>query len=131
VIIADAAVWSKYLGGVGDRYTRRLTRALEDEEDVALIADGVPELLAGFRDDALSRKAAKLLLGLPIISPSIGTRADAAALERKLRGQRVKMLHPMSCLMAQVCLELDSEVLSPIADYSRIAKAVRLKVCYV
>lgn len=131
MIIVDEIVWADYFGGQDSSYVTRLDDALEKEEDLALVADRLTALLEGFRREADFRKMRGILLQLPLVSPSVNARVDAAVLCRKLRGKRVKLDRATSCLIGQTCIELGAELLSPHADFPKIAKHSRLKLCSV
>jgi len=128
VIVADAATWAAYLRGDRNSVTDRLDLALEDEEDVAIIDETASELLPRIRDNASFRAVKGFLLRLPVFSTTLETRVQAAALERKLRSKRVRVTHPLSCLISRACIEVGAEGLSIDDDYRKIARHSRLRL---
>ncbi|HLU48076.1 MAG TPA: hypothetical protein VK116_08320 [Planctomycetota bacterium] len=131
MIIVDEIVWAAYFTGQQSKHVARLDQALEKEEDLALVADRLTALLEGFRREADFRKMRQTLLQLPLVSPSVNARVEAAVLCRKLRSKRVKIERPTSCLVSQTCVELGAELLSPHPDFAKISKHSRLKLCTV
>src|SRR5690606_208845 len=91
MIIVDEIVWAAYFTGQQSKHVARLDQALEKEEDLALVADRLTALLEGFRREADFRKMRQTLLQLPLVSPSVNARVEAAVLCRKLRSKRVKI----------------------------------------
>jgi hypothetical protein len=124
-------VWAQYFRGVDSRQVRRLDTALSGNEDVAVVAEQLAPLLAGLRRDADFRRVRDVFLRLPIVSPSIQARVEAATLDRTLRTKHVRLDRAQSCLTSQTCMELGAEILSAHGDYNKIAKHSRLKLCNI
>ena len=131
MIVVDTAVWALYFNGAENAHARRLDRALVDEEDLGVLPIVVTEVLQGFRTARGFSQARDLLLGLPLLIPSIETHVAAAALFRRLRKRGITIRGAVDCIIAQTCLDCGAELLSPDADFGRIADHTRLKLCAV
>jgi predicted nucleic acid-binding protein len=129
VIIVDSTVWAAYFGGLPNAAVDRLERALLVEEDVGVLADSIPELLRGFKSETSFRTVKNILTQIPIVEPSISARLNAANLERRLRSRRVQLKRPLSCLLAQVCVEMGTPLLTSHEDMQRVRKVARFELC--
>jgi len=127
-MIVDTTVWADYFNGVESPHTDRLDRALAEEEDVAILPLIIAEVLQGFRTEAGFLKARDLLLGLPVLVPSLECHVEAARLFRRLRGKGITVRGTIDCIIAQTCMEHDAELLSPDVDFRRIAENTRLSL---
>jgi len=127
-MIVDTTVWADYFNGGESPCTDRLDRALAEEEEVAILPVIVAEVLQGFRTETGFLKARDLLLGLPVLVPSIECHVEAACLFRRLRGKGITVRGTIDCIIAQTCLDHDAELLSPDADFHRIAENTRLRL---
>jgi predicted nucleic acid-binding protein len=65
---------------------------------------------------------------LPAIQPTVDCHVRAARLFRSLRQKGVTVRGAIDCIIAQVCLDLDAELLSPDADFRRIARHAPLRL---
>lgn len=128
MIVVDTAVWADYFNGLRTVHTERLDRALAEEEDVAVLPLIIAEVLQGFRTEAGFRKARDLLLSLPVLVPSVECHVEAARLFRRLRGKGVTVRGTIDCIISQACIEYDAELLSPDADFRRIADSTNLRL---
>ncbi len=127
-MIVDTPVWADYFNGVENPYTDRLDRALAEGEDLAILPFIVAEVLQGFRTEAGFLKARYLLLSLPVLVLPIDCYVEAARLFRRLRGKGITVRGTIDCIIAQACLEYDAELLSPDADFHRIAENTKLRL---
>ncbi|HVR73272.1 MAG TPA: PIN domain nuclease [Planctomycetota bacterium] len=131
MLIVDTNVWASYFNGAKTPHVDRLEQALSAEEDLAVLPIIVTETLQGFRTERAFLTAKDLLLGLPVIEPSIQTHVAAAILFRGLRARGVTIRGAIDCIIAQACIEQDAELLSPDADFRRIARHAPLRLCEV
>jgi predicted nucleic acid-binding protein len=127
-MIVDTTVWADYFNGVESPHAERLDWTLAEEEDVAILPLIIAEVLQGFRTERGFLKAKDLLLGLPVLVPSLECHVEAARLFRQLRGRGITVRGTIDCIIAQTCLEHDAELLSPDADFRRIADNTKLKL---
>lgn len=128
MIVVDSDTWADYFNGVSTPHTQRLQAALEDEEDLAILPIIVTEVLQGFRTDSGFAQARRLLLALPVVDQDLEGHVRAAGLFRSLRSKGVTVRGAVDCLIAQACLDAGAELLSPDADFERIARHTPLRV---
>jgi predicted nucleic acid-binding protein len=127
-MVVDTSVWADYFRGVENSYTDRLDRALAEEEDMAILPLIVAEVLQGLHTETGFLKARSLLLGFPVLFPSLECHVEAARLFRQLRGKGVTIRGTIDCIIAQTCLEADAELLSRDVDFHRIAEKTKLRL---
>jgi len=128
MIVVDSNTWTDFFNGAATPHTQRLDDALIAEEDVAVLPIIVTEVLQGFRTDTGFSNARRLLVALPVIQPSLPCHVRAARLFRVLRRKGVTVRGAVDCIIAQVCLDSRAELLSPDADFERIAGHTRLRL---
>jgi predicted nucleic acid-binding protein len=128
MIIVDSNIWADFFNGAPRPHAQRLDAALRDEEDLAVLPIVITEVLQGFRTEQGFRKARRILEALPAIQPTVDCHVRAARLFRSLRGRGVTVRGAVDCVIAQVCLDLDAELLSPDADFRQIARHTPLRL---
>ena len=128
MIIVDSNTWADFFNGTPTSHVTRLDLALEEEEDLAVLPIIITELLQGFRSDSGFRRARRVLLALPVIEPTIDCHVRAASLFRLLRRRGIAVRGAVDCIIAQTCLDVDAELLSPDADFGRIARHASLRL---
>lgn len=128
MILVDSNTWADYFNGVETPHVQRLDAALEDEEDLSVISIIVTEVLQGFRTDTGFRRARRVLVSLPMIHPTVDCHVRAARLFRSLRRKGVTVRGAVDCVIAQTCLDLGAELLSPDADFAHIARHTALRL---
>ena len=128
MIIVDTNTWADYFNGVGTPHVSRLDAALEDEEDLSVIPIIVTEVLQGFRTDTGFQRARRVLVSLPMIHPTVGCHVRAARLFRTLRRRGVAVRGAVDCVIAQTCLDVGAELLSPDADFEHIGRHTTLRL---
>ena len=122
MIIVDSNTWADYFNGTSSPHAERLDIALREEEDVAVLPIIITEVLQGFRTDTGFRRAQNVLVALPVVHPAVECYVRAALLFRTLRRKGVTVRGAIDCVIAQTCLDLEAELLSPDADFKRIAR---------
>jgi hypothetical protein len=128
MIVVDTNTWADFFNGASTPHVRRLDTALRDEEDLAVLPIIITEVLQGFRTEAGFHRARRVLEALPAIQPTVNCHVRAARLFRFLRRKGVTVRGAIDCIIAQICLDVDAELLSPDADFRRIARHTRLRV---
>ncbi len=128
MIIVDSNTWADYFNGLGTPHVTRLEAALEDEEDLSVIPIIVTEVLQGFRTDTGFQRARRVLVSLPMIQPTVDCHVRAARLFRTLRRRGVTVRGAVDCVIAQACLDIGAELLSPDADFGQIARHTALRL---
>jgi predicted nucleic acid-binding protein len=127
-MLVDTSVWADFFNGTRNPHVDRLDSALAEEEDLAVIPMIVTEVLQGFRTEGGFRRARRLLVSLPVIHPTLGCHVRAARLFRSLRRRGVTPRGAVDCVIAQTCLDSGAELLSPDADFHRIARHAPLRL---
>jgi predicted nucleic acid-binding protein len=122
MIIVDSNTWADFFNGASNPHVQRLALALQEEEDLAVVPIIITEVLQGFRTDSGFRRARRVLLALPVIQPTVDCHVRAARLFRSLRQKGITVRGAIDCIIAQTCLDVDAELLSPDADFERIAR---------
>lgn len=128
MMIVDTDVWADFFNGVDEPHVARLDTALRDEEDLAVLPIIVTEVLQGFRTESGFREAKEVLLALPVIHPTLGCHVRAAGLFRSLRRKGVTVRGAVDCVIAQACLDLEVQLLSPDRDFAQIARHTALRL---
>src|SRR5947209_7610460 len=126
MIIVDTNAWADFFNGVRAPHAERLDAALRDEEDLSVIPIIVTEVLQGFRTDTGFERARKVLVSLSMIHPTVESHVRAARLFRTLRRKGVTVRGAVDCVIAQTCLDIGAELLSPDADFRHIARHTAL-----
>lgn len=121
MLIVDSNVWAEFFNGAESPHVSRLDAALRAEEDLAVVPIIMTEVLQGFRTDAGFKRARRVLSSLPVIEPSVDCHIRAAALFRLLRRKGVTVRGAVDCIIAQTCIDTQAMLLSPDADFDRIA----------
>jgi hypothetical protein len=128
VIVVDSNTWADFFNGLETPYVDRLDLALGDEEDLAVLPIIISEVLQGFRTDTGFERARRVLVSLPVIQPTVECHVRAAQLFRSLRRKAVTVRGAVDCVIAQTCLDADTELLSPDSDFQHIAQHTPLRL---
>ena len=102
--------------------------ALREEDDLAVLPIIITEVLQGFKTDAGFRGALRVFLKLPVVQPTVDCHVRAARLFRTLRKKGITVRGAIDCVIAQTCIDLDAELLSPDTDFQHIARHTRLRL---
>jgi len=128
MIVVDSNTWADFFNGTRNPYADRLGRALDEETDMAVLPVIITEVLQGFRSGAGFRRAERVLVSLPVMHPTVECHVRAASLFRSLRAKGVTVRGAVDCVIAQLCMDADAELLSPDADFAHIARHTALRV---
>ena len=128
VIVVDSNTWADFFNGASSAYVGRLEAALHEEEDMAILPVIITEVLQGFRTDSGFLRARRVLTALPVIQPNVDCHVRAARLFRSLRRRGVTVRGAIDCIIAQACLDLGAELLSPDVDFGHIAAFTPLRL---
>ena len=128
MIVVDSNTWADFFNGASNSFVQRLRIALREEEDLAVLPVIITEVLQGFRTDSGFRRARRVLTELPVIQPTVECHVRAAFMFRSLRKKGVTVRGAIDCIIAQTCLDLDAELLSPDVDFERIAGHTSLRL---
>lgn len=128
MIVVDSNTWADYFNGTLSPHVRRLESALRDEEDLAILPIILTEVLQGFRTDRGFHRARRVLEALPTIQLAVESHVRAARLFRFMRQKGITVRGAIDCIIAQACLDLDAELLSPDMDFQHIARHTQLRL---
>lgn len=128
MMVVDSSAWAAYFNGSETPHAARLDAALRDEEDLAVLPIVVAEVLQGFRTERGFEEAEHLLVSLPVLHPTLECQVRAARLFRTLRGKGVTVRGAIDCVIAQVCLDVEAQLLSPDRDFEQIARHTSLRL---
>jgi len=128
MIIVDSSTWADFFNGAPEPHVERLDAALREEDDLAVLPIIITEVLQGFRSDAGFRRAQRLLMALPVVRPTLLCHVRAARMYRSLRRKGITIRGAVDCIIAQTCIDLDAELLSPDADFRRMARHTSLRL---
>ena len=128
MIVVDSNTWADFFNGTSNPHVERLDTALDEEDDLAVVPVIITEVLQGFRTDSGFQRARRILMALPVIQPSVHCHVRAARLFRALRKKGITVRGAIDCIIAQTCLDLDAELLSPDTDFARIARHAPLRL---
>ena len=128
MIIVDSNTWADFFNGSDSPYVDRLDQAFAEEEDVAVLPIIVTEVLQGFRSESGFSRARDVLTAMPVIQPDLACHVRAAALFRHLRARVVTVRGAVDCIIAQICMDSGSMLLSPDSDFKQITRYSDLKL---
>ena len=128
MILVDTNTWADYFNGRPTPHVERLDSALATEEDLTVIPIIITEVLQGFRSDGGFRRAADVLLALPVMAPDVACHVSAARLYRSLRRKGSTVRGAVDCVIAQFAIDIDAMLLSPDSDFRHIAENSRLRL---
>jgi len=128
MIVVDSNTWADFFNGTQTPHVARLDTALEREEDLSVIPIIVTEVLQGFRTDTGFQRARRALISLPMVHPSLDCQVRAARMYRTLRRRAVTVRGAVGCVIAQTCLDVGAELLSPDGDFEHIARHTPLRL---
>jgi predicted nucleic acid-binding protein len=128
MMVVDSNTWADFFNGTPTPHVERLEVALREEEDLAVLPIIITEVLQGFRSDTGFRRARRVIVGLPVVQPTVDCHVRAALLFRSLRRKGVTVRGAVDCLVAQTCIDLDAELLSPDTDFRPIARHTSLRL---
>lgn len=128
MIVVDSNTWADFFNGADRPHVDRLDLALQAAEDIAVLPIIITEVLQGFRTDRGFRLARDVLVSLPVIQPPVECHVRAARLFRRLSRAGVTVRGAVDCVIAQVCLDAGATLLSPDADFERIAAHTPLRL---
>lgn len=128
MMIVDSNAWVDYFNGFDSLHVERLDLALEREEDLATLPIILTEVLQGFRSDSGFEQARRLLTSLPTLHPTADCHVRAARLFRSLRRKGVTVRGAVDCVIAQFCLDVEAQLLSPDGDFEYIARHTPLRL---
>ena len=128
-MIVDTSVWIDFFNGQPSIQALRLSRAIEDNEPIALPGLVLTEILLGLKNDAEAKRIAQLLEAFSDVpEPSREDYMAAAELYRACRTKGVTIRSTIDCVIARLCLRDGQALLAKDRDFERIAEKTDLKL---
>ena len=128
MILVDTSVWVDYFNGFGSVEADFLTLCVGELRPVVLAGLVLTETLQGVRDAHQAEQARGVLSAFPL-APEL-TRSDyegAASIYRTCRAAGTTPRSAIDCLLAQLCLRHDYELLTRDRDFDAIGRHFPLK----
>ena len=125
MVIVDTSVWV-------ETFRAKSPLDLIDYVDVDEIVTCLPivqEVLQGFRDERIFRRAREAMLSLPIVESPLTEQIvlEAVALYRNARRAGTTIRSSIDCLIAACAIRHDFEVLHRDRDYAALARTASLR----
>jgi len=125
MVIVDTSVWI-------ETFRAKSPLDLIDYVDVDEIVTCLPivqEVLQGFRDERIFRRAREAMLSLPIVESPLTEQIvlEAVALYRNARRAGTTIRSSIDCLIAACAIRHDFEVLHRDRDYAALARTASLR----
>jgi hypothetical protein len=128
VILVDTSVWIDFFNGCDSTEAFYLTDCIADARPLTLPGLVLTEILQGLRSDGDVDRVSRVLSALDP-SPELD-RTDyrgAADIYRVCRAKGFTIRSTIDCLIAQLCLRHDYELLAKDRDFEAIARAFPLQ----
>lgn len=128
MILVDTSVWIDFFNGHDSAEAAQLRSLVIDGRPLVIPGVVLTEILVGVRTEAEAARVARTLSAFD--SPPELDSSDyekAAALYRLCRSQGLTIRSLIDCLIAQLCLRHNYELLSKDRDFARIAEVTPLK----
>ncbi len=128
MIVVDSSVWISYFKNRPVGIAELLSQAINSGEDLAIIPMILSEVLSGFKQDQDYKDAFKVLTQVPNLPLTVETHIEAAQMYRHLRKKGITVRGVVDCLIAQVCINTRSPLLTLDKDFKRIANYTSLSL---
>ena len=128
MILVDTSVWIDYFNGFGSIEADFLTLCVGELRPVVLSGLVLTETLQGVRDAQQAEQARRMLSAFAL-APEL-TRSDyeqAASIYRTCRAAGTTPRSAIDCLIAQLCLRDDYDLLTRDRDFDAIGRHFPLK----
>jgi predicted nucleic acid-binding protein len=127
LILVDTTVWIDLFADRDTIGTRKLKKAIEDEEDLCTCGLVLTEVLQGIRNDSDFRKTLIALQGLLYLPVPQETYLRAAEIYRACRKKGVTIRKTNDCIIAAICIDNTAFLLHNDHDFVAIAKHAALQ----
>lgn len=127
MILVDTSAWIDYLNGHASKEANYLAQLIENNEPIVVPDIILTEILLGIKTEKEATRIANLL-EIFEASPSL-ERKDylaAAQIYRSCRSQGYTIRSTIDCLIAQLCLRHQYQLLTKDKDFQTIAKYTKL-----
>ncbi len=127
MILIDTTVWIDWFAGHDTKQVARLTKAIEDREDLCICGVVLTEVLQGIKNEANYSRTKSIMLDLIYLPMGQETYIEAATIYRTLRSKGITIRKPIDCMIASTCLEHDSRLLHNDKDFTQIKSEFPLR----
>ena len=128
MILVDTSVWIDYFNDYGSIEADFLTICIAEARPIILPGLVLTETLLGVRDAAQADRVISMLQAFEL-APEL-TRSDyqdAVAIYRACRARGTTLRSTVDCLIAQLCLRYEYELMSRDRDFEAIARFFPLR----
>lgn len=128
MILVDSSVWIDFFNGHDSAEAAYLRSCIVDARPLTIPGLVMTEILQGVRTDAEAARIARVLSAFDV-PPELDS-ADyekAAALYRHCRAKGFTVRSTIDCLIAQLCLRDNHELLAKDRDFDAIGQVASLK----
>jgi len=122
VILIDTTVWIDLFADRNTPGTRKLTSAIEADDDLATCGFVLTEVLQGIREGNRFSQTKKILEDLIYLPTSQSAYVSAALIYRGCRHKGLTIRKPVDCMIAATCIEHSCFILHNDRDFSHISK---------
>jgi predicted nucleic acid-binding protein len=132
MILVDTSVWIDYFNGHASNEAERLHKAIADNEAICLPDIVCMEILLGIKTEAQAKRISRLLEAFERVAELASEDyLQAAHLYRQCRARSYTIRSSVDCIIAQLCLRDDYELLSKDRDFRAIAACSPLRLISV
>lgn len=129
MIVVDSSVWIDHFNGVDAPHTATFARLVEADAALGIVDLMVAEILQGFRSERDADRAEHALLMFAVVPTNgVDDAIAAASLFRTARRAGITGRSTIDCLIAAVCIRIDSPLLHNDRDFDRLAEVSPLRV---
>jgi predicted nucleic acid-binding protein len=122
MILVDTTVWIDLFSGKDSVCTRKLKKAIEEEEDLCTCGLIMTEVLQGIRNDSDFSKTLAILQDLLYLLMCQETFLRAAEIYRSCRKRGLTIRKTNDCIIAAVCIDNTAFLLHNDRDFNAIAR---------
>jgi len=128
MILVDSSVWISFLNGVNSAEAAFLAVCIAEDRPLTIPGLVRTEVLLGARTEADALRMSQSLSAYPVVpEPGPADYERAAAIYRTCRGRGHTIRSAIDCLIAQLCLRDDYELLAKDRDFDAIGSAFPLR----
>jgi hypothetical protein len=128
MVLVDTSVWADFLNGFGSQEALALKQLIEDEVEIFTTGLILQEVLQGIREKRKRSAIRADLAEFVCIQPTVETYIEAAEIFASCRQRGITVRKSIDCVIAQLALEYDLEVLQKDRDFTQIAKVLPLRL---
>lgn len=127
MILVDTTVWIDLFSGIDKPHVLKLTKAIENGEDICTCGLIITEILQGIKRDNDFERTREILEDLLYLPTSKATFFRAAQIYRSCRKKGITIRKPIDCMIASICIENSVFILHNDRDFDHIGKHFQLQ----